>query len=41
MKNLLTTKKMTIDLVAGFGFHLVYWEHLHIMIGCLSLTIEI
>jgi hypothetical protein len=41
MKNLVNTDKLTIDIVSGFGMHIVYWEHLHIMIGCFSITIEI
>lgn len=40
MKNLLNTKKVAVDIVKGFGFHVVYWDSWHIMIGCFVFTIE-
>lgn len=40
MKNLLNTKHLAIDIVKGFGFHVVYWDAWHIMIGFIVITIE-
>lgn len=41
MKNLLNTKRLAIDIVSGFGFHVVYWNELHVLIGCFSFTIDL
>lgn len=40
MKNLLNTRHVAIDIVKGFGIHVVYWDGWHIMIGCIVITIE-
>jgi hypothetical protein len=40
MKNLLDTKKLSIDIVKGFGFHVVHWDSWHVMIACFVFTFD-